>query len=349
MKFYGRKEEIAELRYRMRLSAQHSHITVITGQRNVGKTRLVMEALWNDSTGNIPFVYFLAAGANIDEPFSCEWLRKVILEVLGEDIGSHERLVDAFRQAVILSERINYTLVLDEIHQMLQQGGDFFAEMQDVWDVYRYKTHLNLVLVGGSVRTSLKGVSDGGIHLRPFAKDEVGVILSEYNPEYAEEDLQMLYEITGGNPRYIELFLEHGNIKKEDMLRDFFNSQIFIEHGYSSLMAKFGRKWRDYFAVLDEITKGNTSEIQIVDTLVGRRHKTRKGAWNIIGNLADHEIIGRKAISEGEGNVPQNIEYEITDNLLAFWFRYAKPYMLELEIGRGDLVYKVLRPKFFTK
>lgn len=46
MKFYNRINELAELQRIQRLSLEdHSHLTVVTGRRRIGKTSLIMKAM----------------------------------------------------------------------------------------------------------------------------------------------------------------------------------------------------------------------------------------------------------------------------------------------------------------
>ena len=47
MKFYGRENEIAELRREREISHETARFTVITGRRRVGKTELISQA-YND-------------------------------------------------------------------------------------------------------------------------------------------------------------------------------------------------------------------------------------------------------------------------------------------------------------
>ena len=50
MKFYGRENEICELRKIRQLSKAGSRMTVLTGRRRIGKTELVDKALNGDLT-----------------------------------------------------------------------------------------------------------------------------------------------------------------------------------------------------------------------------------------------------------------------------------------------------------
>ena len=61
MDFFGREEEIAELRRIREASHEWAKFTVITGRRRVGKTELVKQAL-ND--GKDTFVFVLITRQN---------------------------------------------------------------------------------------------------------------------------------------------------------------------------------------------------------------------------------------------------------------------------------------------
>ena len=84
MKFFGRKDEIAELRKSRKLSHRFAQFTVITGRRRVGKTELIKEAL-RDGTDD--FVYLLITRQT--EKTMCSDLQKSVVEASGRRLDIH--------------------------------------------------------------------------------------------------------------------------------------------------------------------------------------------------------------------------------------------------------------------
>ncbi len=60
MKYYNREREIAKLQEVRELSYNdHSRLTVVTGRRRIGKTRLI-----NNAMGDEPFIYLFVGRKN---------------------------------------------------------------------------------------------------------------------------------------------------------------------------------------------------------------------------------------------------------------------------------------------
>ena len=87
MKFFGRDEELRELKRIRELSVSNSRFTVITGRRRVGKTELIEQAFGD---GTMPYLYFLVT--NRAERELCGILQEEVEKVLEEPIlGRAER------------------------------------------------------------------------------------------------------------------------------------------------------------------------------------------------------------------------------------------------------------------
>ena len=100
--------------------------------------------------------------------------------------------------------------------------------MQDTWDRLRKQSHVNLI-VSGSVYTlmneifrdskePLYGRADSIMKLVPFTTTVLKEILTDHKPGYTKDDLLALYTFTGGVPKYIELFMDHGCTDMERMV-----------------------------------------------------------------------------------------------------------------------------------
>ena len=78
------------------------------------------------------------------------------------------------------------------------------------------KSNLNLVLCGSiysimkrifeNAKEPLFGRTTARMTIKPFEVSTIKTILSDYNPEYTNEDLLAYYMITGGIAQYIEQF-----------------------------------------------------------------------------------------------------------------------------------------------
>ena len=89
MKYYNREREIAKLQEVRELSYNdHSRLTVVTGRRRIGKTRLI-----NNAMGDEPFIYLFVGRKN--EASLCASYRKEIatkLNLFVPSISSFQEL-----------------------------------------------------------------------------------------------------------------------------------------------------------------------------------------------------------------------------------------------------------------
>ena len=132
MKFFGRKDEIAELRKSREISRRFAQFTVITGRRRVGKTELIKEAL-RDGTDD--FVYLLITRQA--EKTLCADLQKSVVEAIGHRLTIHgqcSRLAELVEEVFKAAEEKPLTLVIDELQEMDRINSSFFGDLQALWD-----------------------------------------------------------------------------------------------------------------------------------------------------------------------------------------------------------------------
>ena len=87
--------------------------------------------------------------------------------------------------------------------------------MQNLWDQYRRKSRMNLI-VSGSIHSLMQkifqnskeplfGRADNIIKLSAFSLTTLKEIIYDHRPDYSNDDLLALYAFTGGVPKYVEL------------------------------------------------------------------------------------------------------------------------------------------------
>ena len=322
MKFYNRNNELELLGGTRRIAfSVHSQMTVLTGRRRVGKTKLMLK-----SCEGTPTVYLFVGRSN--ETALCRQFVETISRELGvfipQGIGS---FVELFEQLMSIGRHQAFNLVIDEFQEFFYINESVYSGIQDVWDRYKDITHVNFI-ASGSVYTlmhrifmeykePLYGRADSIIKLQPFSISVLKKILANYAPEYTNDDLLALYTFTGGVPKYIEILLDRGCYTMAAMT-DHITSEnsIFLEEGNILLIQEFGKKYGNYYAILSAIASGRNTASEISDAIGG----------SSIGGLlqrleSDYEIIAKKRpVLAKEGT--QTVRYEIADNFLRFWFRY---------------------------
>lgn len=351
MRFYNRENEIAELKRICNLSFTHnSRMTVLTGRRRIGKTSLIKKAFEDSDT---PMLYFFT-GRKAEAALVDDFVREIHDKLHGYVPEGLMSVAGVLRHLFELAKTERFTLVIDEFQEFMTVNPSVFSDLQNLWDSYRLDTRMNLVL-SGSVMSMMRriftdaheplfGRADNIINLRPFRIKVVKEILKDYNPEYTNVDLLALYSITGGIPKYIELFCDNGHVTEESMLR-FSVSYMspFIDEGRNLLITEFGRDYGTYFSILLAIAQGRTSQAEITAALggmaIGGHLERLENTYNIISKF-------RPVMSKpGSKNT---VRFRISDNFMQFWFRFIERNRSMIELDNYDDLREVVMRDYPT-
>lgn len=331
MKFFGRDNELDELRKIREISLENSRFTVVTGRRRVGKTELIEQA-FND--GRTKYLYFLVT--NRAERELCGILQDEAEKVVDEPIlGRTERFSQLLEIVMKYSASHPLTLVLDEFQEFDKINPAIFGEIQGVWDRLHKKSRLNLVVCGSVNRLMHKiffddsqplyGRNTGSIHLDPFSVSLIKEIFGRYNPAGTNRDLLALWTLTGGVARYVELFMDAGAVTRADMLRTVYSlSSSYVNEGKVILGEEFGKDHGVYFSILSTIASGGTAYSDIRNAIgfdVGGQLTKLEKAYSLIG----------KVQPSYERSATKNCLYRIDDCFFRFWFRFVYKYQHLIE------------------
>lgn len=347
MRFYDRENETAELKRICNLSfTRNSRMTVLTGRRRIGKTSLIKKA-FEDS--DEPMLYFFT-GRKTEAALVNDFVQEIHDKLHGYVPEGLKSVTGVLKHLFEQAKVMKFTLVIDEFQEFITVNPSVFSDLQNLWDSYRFDTRMNLVL-SGSVMSMMRriftdaheplfGRADNIINLRPFKIQVMREILKDYNAEYTNEDLLALYSITGGIPKYIELFCDNGYVTAESMLR-FSVSYMspFIDEGRNLLITEFGRDYGTYFSILLAIAQGHTSQAEVTAALggmaIGGHLERLENTYNILSKF-------RPVLSKpGSKNT---VRFRISDPFLQFWFRFIERNRSLIELDNyNDLQNIVVR------
>jgi AAA+ ATPase superfamily predicted ATPase len=218
MKFYNRTSEIAELQRIKKLSfAEHSRMTVITGRRRIGKTSLIMKSVEHEPT------VYLFVGRKTEAALCFEYTQLIAnaLNVfVPNEISSFRNL---FQYLMEIGVQKSFNLVIDEFQEFFNINEAIYSDMQNIWDQYRRRTKINLILSGSvyslmhkifqNSEEPLFGRADNIIKLSPFDTETLKQIIGDYNTDFQNDDLLALYCFTGGIPKYLEILCDGCELK----------------------------------------------------------------------------------------------------------------------------------------
>ena len=336
MRFFGREVELKELRKVRELSQERSRFTVLTGRRRVGKTELSREAFDDGKTPylNLPIT-------RQPEVTLCAQLQEEAERVLHLEIhGTCTRFSELFQELMKEAERRPYTLVIDEFQEFDRTNPGVYGDIQHIWDEYHNKTKLNLV-VNGSVNRlmnkiffddsqPLYGRNTGTLMLKPFGPSLLKEIFRCYKPDYTNSDLLVLWAVSGGVARYVDMMMSAHAFTKAEMLEEIFSPlSAYIPEGRTILADEFGSDYGTYFTLLAAISSGQTTSAELKNLL-----GTEVGGF--LAKLEDQYSIVEKKQPIFAKQTSKNAHFQIDDCFFRFWFRFVHKLNYLNELGRRD-------------
>lgn len=348
MKFYDREPELKELKEVQEIAfTNHSQMTAIMGRRRIGKTTLVKK-----SCEGTKMLYLFVARTTEKE--LCQGFVSQISKTLGIFVPKGiSGFVEIFELIMQAGKDQRFTLFIDEFQEFGRINPAIYSGMQDVWDRYKDDTHVHFV-AGGSVQTMmhkvfleygepLYGRCDSIIKLKGLAPSVLKSIIKDYYPRYSNDDLLALYALTGGVPKYVELFVDRGHLAVDKMIGQVFQpNSPFLEEGNILLIQEFGKDYGTYFAILSAIASGLNTSGEIADAV---------GVKSVNGHLSkleeEYELITKKRpVLASPGS--QTVRYELHDNFLKFWFRYIYKYQSYVQSGMLEALANLVKADYPT-
>ncbi|MCX6309962.1 MAG: ATP-binding protein [Bacteroidia bacterium] len=347
MKFYNRELELAELKRIQLLAFESSKMTVVTGRRRIGKTSLIVKATEGTAT-----VYLFVGRKN--EAVLVDEFVPIIRQSLDVFVPDGMRTFRSlFQYLMEIGMHQSYNLIIDEFQEFYTVNKSVFSDIQNLWDQYRKKTRVNLI-VSGSVyslmhkifqeeKEPLFGRADNILKLYPFKLDALKEIMRDYAPSYTNDDLLAMFCFTGGVPKYLELFCDNGALTIQEMIQFMVrDNSPFTDEGKNLLIAEFGKNYATYFSILDAIANSRNTQSEIESAL---------GGISVGGYLKrleeDYNVIARtRPIFSKEGS--QSVRFEIVDNFLKFWFKYFDRNRSYLEIKNFAALRKLITDDYTT-
>ncbi len=345
MKFYNRKNELAELSKLYDQAAKSARLTVITGRRRVGKTMLALEFTQKHKH------LYLFVSKKSEHLLCMEYLEEIRKYFPLPVIGEIKTFKDIFMLLIEFSRKERFTLIIDEFQEFYNINPSVYSDIQHLWDVNKSSCRLNLICIGSvyslmhkifeESKEPLFGRADRILFLRPFSIRDMHTILADHG----HKDGQTLfdcYAITGGMPKYIDI-LASNDVFQFDSMVDFIlvDNSPFLNEGRSLLVEEFGKEYGTYFSILELIASGKSARTEIESVL-----EIHAGAY--LAKLeTDYALIAKlKPINAKPNSRLQ--KYRIIDNFLAFWFRFIFKNRSAVETGNFSYIREIINRDYST-
>jgi len=338
-KFVNRREELGFLEKEYRRG--DSSLVILYGRRRVGKT-----ALTNKFVENRQALYFLATEENENQNRIA--FKNVVADQTGNEllrsanVDSWEMIFKVWMDAPCNEKKL---MVIDEFQYLGKANRAFPSVFQKIWDTMLKDKNVMVILCGSLISmmesqtlaysSPLYGRRTGQIKLKqiPFRH------YHEFFPDKSEKELIEYYAITGGVPKYIELFHESEDVYtaiEENVL----SKSSFLYDEPNFLLQREVSEVGSYFSVIKTIAAGNRKLSKIAAAL----ELKQTGLTKYLRTLMDLDILEREVPVTEEN--PENSKrglYRIRDNFILFWFRFIFPNLSYIESGHAELAMKKIR------
>ena len=341
-KFVNRSKELEALE--KQYATDQSSLVIVYGRRRVGKTALITEFLKRHSNS----LYFLATEES--EMQNLNYFKVQVAEFTGNELLKSAAVdwLTVFKTLIDYKTETKKVIVLDEFQYIGQSNSAFPSIMQKVWDTVLKDANVMLILCGSLVSlmrsqtldysSPLYGRRTGQIKLKqiPFAH------YHEFFEGRTNNDLLPFYAVTGGVPKYIETFRGYTDIY-EAIEENVLNSQSFLYEEPFFLLQKEVSEIGSYFSLIKAIAAGNRKLADIATNLGLKQ----TGLTKYLKVLTDLDLIEREVpVTETAPEKSKSGLYRLTDNFIAFWFKFVYPYRAYLEKGETKFVLSQIKKGF---
>lgn len=340
--FVDRKEEMQFLNEEYKRKG--SSLVILYGRRRVGKTRLASSFMKDKNA-----LYFLVTeeneiqNRNAFKEAVADFCQNEILK--SSKIGNWEIL---FKTLGDKTENEKLLLVLDEFQYLGKSNPAFPSIFQKIWDTVLKDKNIMVILCGSlismmesqtlSYTSPLYGRRTGQIKLKqiPFA------YYHKFFPDKSRKELIEYYSVTGGVPKYIELFYDSDEIYSA-INKNILSKSSFLYDEPNFLLQREVSEVGSYFSIIKSIAAGN----QKLSKIAGALELKQTGLTKYLKTLIDLDILEREVpITEENPAKSKKGLYKIKDNFILFWFKFIYPNLSFIESGNSELAMKKIKSSF---
>ena len=341
-RFVDRERELDALN--RQYAADGASFVVIYGRRRVGKTTLI-RAFIKDKKA----LYFLAREER--NALCMQRFAEALAEYTGLDHvknATYDRWDTLFEIFLKHPTQEKKILIIDELPYIAAENAAFPSNLQWVWDEWFQHENVMLILCGSLIHMMEKYTLN---YSSPLYGRRTGQLKMKqidflhYDKFYEPmpyRDLIERYAVTGGVPRYIELFGGNENIfEKIDRLMLSNDGLLFEEP--ESLLRREVEEIGSYFSIIKSIAAGHHKPGKICADIGMKQTSLPK----YMKTLMDLDILERETpVTEKNPEKSKMSLYQIKDNFLRFWFRFVYPERGRLELGQSDYVLSKIKANF---
>ena len=337
--FVDREKELEFLEQEYR--REGSSLVILYGRRRVGKTALATKFMEGK-----PALYFLVTEES--EQQNRNAFKDAVADFCGNELlksASLQQWEPIFKAFCEKPSDQKLLLILDEFQYLGKSDPAFPSVFQKIWDTFLKQQPVMVILCGSlismmesqtlSYSSPLYGRRTGQLRLRQIPFSHYG----QFFPEKSHKDLIEYYAVTGGVPKYIELFHDTGDIYTA-IQRSILSKSSFLFDEPNFLLQREVSEIGSYFSIMKAIAAGN----QKLGKIAGDLEVKQTGLSKYLKTLVDLDLLEREVpVTEENPEKSKRGLYKIKDNFMLFWFRFVYPNMGLIESGNEQAAMNRIR------
>ena len=337
--FIGRKTELQQLNTLYK--QDKFQCVIIYGRRRVGKTTLINEFIKDKDA-----VYF--TGIESTSKDNLENFSRSIAALNNANTDNAPVYKD-FRSALIdidaLAQNRKIVLVIDEYPYLARSYRPISSLLQELIDT-KFKNNANLfiILCGSSMsfmekqvlgyQSPLYGRRTAQFHIRPFTFYEAAA----YYKNFSNEDLAVIYGITGGIPLYMSFITDTLSLK-DNIINPFLTPSGYMYEEPFNLLNQELREPAMYNAIIRAVATGS-SRISEIASKVGIENAA---ATSYVDKLIELGIM-EKEVPAGTAGKSRKSIYGIKDGMFRFWYKFIPENNILVQRNMPEAAWTNIQP-----
>ena len=311
--FAGRERELEELD-KLHKSKTYQMV-IIYGRRRVGKSTLINHFIQDKRS-----ICFTAT--ETDSKRNLDSFSRAVMNIRGVQGATFSGCEQAFDEIAAMAKK-PLILVIDEYPYLAQAERGISSILQYYCDTAFKNIPIMIILCGSSMsfmenqvlgyQSPIYGRRTAQMKIEAFSYRESAVFV----PRYSITDKALVHGVTGGIPKYLELFDDSIPVK-QNIVKLFLSTAGFLYEEPSNLLKQELREPIKYNLIIEAVAKGSSR----MNEIATKTHLETSAVSNYITSLISLGIMRKETALTEEKNKKKTL-YAILDTMFIFWYRYV--------------------------
>ncbi len=343
--FKGRKLELSMVdEY---IQEEGSGFLHLRGRRRIGKSWFLKRAMKKYKK----CFYFQGRDDSTNRSqmsdFGKEWDQFIGKKKLGKIRTAELAWEDIFSEIEDYAQKLErpLILILDEVQWLAKKGSGFISKLKEAWIGWETTNNIKVIVSGSSnkffedgksaetkILRGLRTFSD--ITIGPFCLLEIKKYIF---PRWSEEEICLVYMITGGVPYYLKRILKNTPFIRSINEAFFTRKSIFFNEVDELLMLEFNN---NSIENVKKVLSTLGQEGKTIASICSKVNLHEKSIRDILSKLINYKLIYVKEIEDAPAKANRHgAKYIMKDCFLNFYFQILKKHEGKIKTNKSKNIF----------